>query len=223
MISDICFFFFFQAEDGIRDFHVTGVQTCALPIWPRTSPFLDDEERAEIDRWKRTRLSRPDQIGRERYFFYTLCTRARNRLYLVREAAGDEGSPREPSPFWDEVRSLFPIDTVERWTTRRRLSALTWPLEQAPTERERLRAVAALVPTDLDAALSLANANGWERKLARARNALDRPTELRHPAVLETLRSRASFGVTELETFAGCSSIWLFERVVSPRRIDAQA
>src|SRR5690606_40370988 len=27
-----CFFFFFQAEDGIRDFHVTGVQTCALPI-----------------------------------------------------------------------------------------------------------------------------------------------------------------------------------------------
>src|SRR5215475_1739578 len=28
----ISFFFFFQAEDGIRDFHVTGVQTCALPI-----------------------------------------------------------------------------------------------------------------------------------------------------------------------------------------------
>src|SRR6266700_615121 len=27
------FCFFFQAEDGIRDFHVTGVQTCALPIW----------------------------------------------------------------------------------------------------------------------------------------------------------------------------------------------
>src|SRR5690606_40825266 len=26
------FSFFFQAEDGIRDFHVTGVQTCALPI-----------------------------------------------------------------------------------------------------------------------------------------------------------------------------------------------
>src|SRR2546427_2168409 len=27
-----CFFFFFQAEDGIRDLTVTGVQTCALPI-----------------------------------------------------------------------------------------------------------------------------------------------------------------------------------------------
>src|SRR5690606_30180777 len=30
------FFFFFQAEDGIRDFHVTGVQTCALPICHET-------------------------------------------------------------------------------------------------------------------------------------------------------------------------------------------
>src|SRR5688500_20199910 len=27
--------FFFQAEDGIRDYKVTGVQTCALPICPR--------------------------------------------------------------------------------------------------------------------------------------------------------------------------------------------
>src|SRR6266446_6556016 len=26
------YFFFFQAEDGIRDYKVTGVQTCALPI-----------------------------------------------------------------------------------------------------------------------------------------------------------------------------------------------
>src|SRR2546430_8171575 len=29
---DCVFFFFFQAEDGIRDLTVTGVQTCALPI-----------------------------------------------------------------------------------------------------------------------------------------------------------------------------------------------
>src|SRR2546430_4421204 len=31
-LSFFCFFFFFQAEDGIRDLTVTGVQTCALPI-----------------------------------------------------------------------------------------------------------------------------------------------------------------------------------------------
>src|SRR5690606_4150891 len=31
--SSALMIFFFQAEDGIRDFHVTGVQTCALPIY----------------------------------------------------------------------------------------------------------------------------------------------------------------------------------------------
>src|SRR2546430_16284129 len=34
------FSFFFQAEDGIRDLTVTGVQTCALPIAPATWPFI---------------------------------------------------------------------------------------------------------------------------------------------------------------------------------------
>src|SRR2546429_4647754 len=32
LVSVVCFFFF-QAEDGIRDVAVTGVQTCALPIF----------------------------------------------------------------------------------------------------------------------------------------------------------------------------------------------
>src|SRR5690606_17298111 len=36
----VLIFFFFQAEDGIRDFHVTGVQTCALPIWSREDRLL---------------------------------------------------------------------------------------------------------------------------------------------------------------------------------------
>src|SRR5256885_7166966 len=49
--SDTAFlFFFFQAEDGIRDYKVTGVQTCALPIYalqcaqPRSLP----EQRAVV-------------------------------------------------------------------------------------------------------------------------------------------------------------------------------
>src|SRR5438034_8584570 len=35
-------FFFFQAEDGIRDHCVTGVQTCALPIFPKSAAKEDD-------------------------------------------------------------------------------------------------------------------------------------------------------------------------------------
>src|ERR1039457_7108940 len=37
-----CFFFFFQAEDGIRDYKVTGVQTCALPISARSGTHPAD-------------------------------------------------------------------------------------------------------------------------------------------------------------------------------------
>src|SRR6266513_5370987 len=41
------FVFFFQAEDGIRDRNVTGVQTCALPILPDvTIPMPEDVEAA---------------------------------------------------------------------------------------------------------------------------------------------------------------------------------
>src|SRR5699024_12172860 len=42
--SELFSFYFFQAEDGIRDRNVTGVQTCALPISYRNKPinqFLD--------------------------------------------------------------------------------------------------------------------------------------------------------------------------------------
>src|SRR5690606_39881119 len=35
----VCCRFFFQAEDGIRAFHVTGVQTCALPICRRPRSY----------------------------------------------------------------------------------------------------------------------------------------------------------------------------------------
>src|SRR5215510_15220521 len=40
-------FFFFQAEDGIRCGHVTGVQTCALPI---SHPQRNDLPRRSVDR-----------------------------------------------------------------------------------------------------------------------------------------------------------------------------
>src|SRR5207253_5571833 len=42
--------FFFQAEDGIRDGHVTGVQTCALPISPPELQPSRDEPRPDVAR-----------------------------------------------------------------------------------------------------------------------------------------------------------------------------
>src|SRR2546427_3971114 len=59
-ISDVCtsdmifFFFFFQAEDGIRDLTVTGVQTCALPI---SAPLQDENEAPRHARARRERAT----------------------------------------------------------------------------------------------------------------------------------------------------------------------
>src|SRR2546430_11126940 len=42
MLTAVVVFFFFQAEDGIRDLTVTGVQTCALPISLEWRPYVRD-------------------------------------------------------------------------------------------------------------------------------------------------------------------------------------
>src|SRR5687768_17763679 len=45
----VFFFFFFQAEDGIRDVAVTGVQTCALPIFGQRSGVVELVHRFTVD------------------------------------------------------------------------------------------------------------------------------------------------------------------------------
>jgi ATP-dependent helicase/DNAse subunit B len=200
-----------------------GLEEGSFPRRQLGSPFLADEERRSIDETsRRARLAKPDAVSRERYFFYTACTRPSRRLYLVREASTDEGSPREASPFWDEARGLFDSQDVDRATTRRPLAQLTWELDKAPTDRERLRALSALAAADEDEALAFAHANGWDRRLVRALGAFSRPTRLTDPVLLEELRAKATFSVTELEVFADCSSMWFIDRLISPRTIDAE-
>ena len=197
-----------------------GLEEGTLPRRGNASPFLDDDARGVLDRDARARLLRPDAVERERYLFYTACTRATRRLTLVREAATDEGSPREPSPFWDEVVALFDDEDVRRWTRRRPLSQLTWELEGAPTERERLRALALLAVTE---PRRRAGTRRRERlgAAARARTGRVHARDEAHASrVLGELSAKTPFNVTELERFADCSSAWFFERLISPRQID---
>src|SRR2546426_3724476 len=51
---DYVFFFFFQAEDGILDYKVTGVQTCALPIF---APTINSYKRYAAGSWAPTPLA----------------------------------------------------------------------------------------------------------------------------------------------------------------------
>src|SRR5256885_12702438 len=61
-LSTHLFFFFFQAEDGIRDYKVTGVQTCALPI-SRTRRGRDLPGRC----WRANTSSTPSPFRRPGY------------------------------------------------------------------------------------------------------------------------------------------------------------
>src|SRR2546425_13194031 len=62
--SSLSFFFFFQAEDGIRDKLVTGVQTCALPI---SGSRLVEEQQARLGGERHRDLQQAPVAVRERY------------------------------------------------------------------------------------------------------------------------------------------------------------
>src|SRR4249919_2726343 len=88
------FFFFFQAEDGIRDFHVTGVQTCALPICgaytrrDRSGYAGDYEELLKHFPWLATRRDQQAGTlsgGEQQMLALARAFMARPRLILVDE------------------------------------------------------------------------------------------------------------------------------------------
>src|SRR5712664_4276074 len=79
------FFLFFQAEDGIRDLIVTGVQTCALPICLRAGP-RDARRRRLVRRREERRApmrSEERRVGKEcrsRWSPYHLKKKKKNNM-----------------------------------------------------------------------------------------------------------------------------------------------
>src|SRR5438876_4337731 len=109
------FSFFFQAEDGIRDGRVTGVQTCALPIYAV-------KQQREQDAGNRRRLLRKeiDRRGREQ--------RQRDQSEANREfRAGESDVERHPPRSW-KLRSF-----VTEHQHRQRFEG------EAPHDAERVR------------------------------------------------------------------------------------
>ena len=120
------------------------------------------------------------------------------------------------------MHELFDPDDVRRHTRRRLLSALTPELEAAPTERERLRALARHAARSADEAGALARANGWDRRLSRATGAFGRSTRVTHERALRLLGAREAYSVSDLERMASCSSAWFVERYLRPGAIDKE-
>ncbi|HVG88986.1 MAG: PD-(D/E)XK nuclease family protein [Gaiellales bacterium] len=191
---------------------VLGLEEGSLPRGAIENPYLGPEEDAALG------IVRLDPGDRDRHLFYTAVTRPWSKLFLCRQAADEEGRLREPSPFLEEVRRALPGLTLP--VRRRALGDITWMLEDAPTDRERQRALARALRDRPEWAAATGEPLGWGRKLERARTAYRRRTELRHPAVLAALAGQERFSVTELEKFADCSSAWFVERFLSPGEID---
>src|SRR5438046_8343889 len=97
-----CIFFFFQAEDGIRDWSVTGVQTCALPIsewhnvvlWQRLAEiageYLKKGSKVYIEGKLQTRSWEDKQTNQKKYMTEVVA----NDLVLLGgrgEGSGDAG------------------------------------------------------------------------------------------------------------------------------------
>ena len=82
-------------------------------------------------------------------------------------------------------------------------------------------ATAMLATTDAQASTAIAKINGWERRLERALAGFC-SDQAYAAGSRAAARARGTFGVTELELFADCSSMWFVERVIDPRPIDAR-
>src|SRR3989475_12792905 len=81
-------FFFFQAEDGIRDLTVTGVQTCALPICARPRPQVPATGKQLA---RAARAGRPGRLARGRR-----APQARARALASHDRALRCGAARPP-------------------------------------------------------------------------------------------------------------------------------
>src|SRR5207244_5050737 len=92
--TGLSYFFFFQAEDGIRDDLVTGVQTCALPIWAagsRSSDFgVNTTSGLRTSRWSWRRRRWKYWAGVDGQHTWTLSSAAsvRKRSTLALECSG---------------------------------------------------------------------------------------------------------------------------------------
>jgi hypothetical protein len=199
-----------------RRFHaafVLGLEEGSLPGAASERQGLDAEAADALG------VVRPDPIEVERHLFTIACTRPWARLALARQAATEEGKPLEPSPFWAET-----VRVLGEWAPgvvrRRGLADVSYPLDEAPSDRERLRALARSLRDDADWATAVAAATGWERKLVRAATATRRDSDVRDAELCADLAATERFSVTELEKYVDCSSMWFVERVLDPRQID---
>ena len=185
----------------VRHLFIAGLVEGEFPRRSPGDPLLGDERRARLDL---PALGRREALDEERYLFHACVSRPSERLWLSWQSADDEGAPAPRSPFIDEALDLVGADpeaTAAALTLRRGLEHVVFALNEAPTDREVARAVAALQP----------------------RVAEPKPGPLLVPAVLEALAERELLSASTLEGWLGCPYRWFVEHELSPQRLDPES
>ena len=171
---------------------VCGLQEGEFPAGASPEPFLPDEDRRAVALAGGLRLPiREDRLERERFLFYTCCSRAERLLVLSSRSSDEEGNPQAESFFVEDVRDLLAPGAEVR---TRSLSEVTWRPEEAPTAAELERALAAA---------------GARREEATAGPLSAEP-------LLERLAAREAVSAGALERFADCPVKWLVEDLLRP-------
>lgn len=93
-----------------RAIAVLGLAEGELPQRIAEDPFLRDADRKLLQR--AGMAIEFSTLSAETEYFYETVTRARDQLLLVRPRLADNGAEWEPSPYWEEVRTLLPAQPV---------------------------------------------------------------------------------------------------------------
>jgi len=143
---------------------VVGLEEGSLPRRSPQHELLGDEAREELEQKMITPPAGGSAGARPLSLLQCLHAPLREALSGARVGQRRGLTPSGQPVLGGAARSV-PRRRGERWTKRRSLSRLVWEDPAgAPSERERLRSLAALASSQSAQALALARVNGWERQ-----------------------------------------------------------
>jgi CRISPR/Cas system-associated exonuclease Cas4 (RecB family) len=186
---------------GSRRFDVVvlgGLTEDEGPLASRDS--AEDEMRGDL-----ARQVEGESGDRARLEFYSLVSRARRRLYLVRQEADSAGRERRASALWEDVLDAYRAPDASAGDD----DSMPLPcLRLARAEIEEL-------------APALTASRRQERRRAEDLR-LSEPTRdaVLSAEGLSALANESVFSATEIEAYLACPYRWFYERVVRPEEID---
>ncbi|MCL4472968.1 MAG: PD-(D/E)XK nuclease family protein [Actinobacteria bacterium] len=203
---------------------ICGLLEKQFPNFGHEDPFFSDVARRELSsRFDLPLDSRDARLAEERFLFFRTLSRARSKIFLCYPSCDSEGKPTNRSLFVDDVLELFEAETVAR--RERRISDITFAVDEAPTAGQALRSIAQNdAGADRDALIQTASPAGLAERLAFCLDAsVPREPKIVEASVRENFGRLDDFRVTELQRYLSCPFIYFVESVLKPASFEPAA